>query len=342
MYFARVERDSITVKPLRPLDRPKRVTSFVVCAPRVLLAELVTPRTNSNNGENEIFYSENTTDKNISKNSASSRAIPFSRMLEYVEKKPYVPRWTANQKGMQGEYITDTNKIKELDALWDKAKDYMVGIAGDLCLKGAHKQDCNRLLEPFSWTTQILTSTNWDNFFALRCHEAAYPPFRKLARMMYLVRLKSTPILLKHGQWHLPFVPLEKQMAFKWRPLVSGGNRHQPPDLLKHSAARCAWVSYDNHAKDGTVEAMLKTYAMLTKELPIHASPVEHQCTPFPRSIKSKIKNRFRSNLDGWLQARKLITSENIRNFDPPELDYKNWEEYKDFVSEFVNQLDEF
>jgi len=34
---------------------------------------------------------------------------------------------------------------------------------------GVHKQNANRLLAPFAWTTCILTGTEWENFFELRC-----------------------------------------------------------------------------------------------------------------------------------------------------------------------------
>ena len=36
---------------------------------------------------------------------------------------------------------------------------------------GTTKQLCNRLLEPFMWTTMLITGpkSGWDNFFNLRC-----------------------------------------------------------------------------------------------------------------------------------------------------------------------------
>jgi len=94
---------------------------------------------------------------------------------------------------------------------------------------GIHKQHANRLLEPWMWVTQVVTSSRWDNFFALRCHKAAHPAFQKIARMMFLARRKSTPQVLDYCQWHLPFVPIKEQMAFEWVPQV-GMN---VPDLLK-------------------------------------------------------------------------------------------------------------
>jgi hypothetical protein len=34
---------------------------------------------------------------------------------------------------------------------------------------GVTKQICNRYLEPFMWHTVLVTSTEWENFFKLRC-----------------------------------------------------------------------------------------------------------------------------------------------------------------------------
>ncbi len=39
----------------------------------------------------------------------------------------------------------------------------------DLIKLGVHKQNANRLLAPFAYTTCIISGTEWDNFFELRC-----------------------------------------------------------------------------------------------------------------------------------------------------------------------------
>src|ERR1035437_3905890 len=66
-----------------------RITTMVVTFPRYILAELNTHRM-------------------FSKNSASSRAIPFERLLKSVEENPFIPiAWMKDHKGMQGtEYFT--------------------------------------------------------------------------------------------------------------------------------------------------------------------------------------------------------------------------------------------
>jgi thymidylate synthase ThyX len=128
-----------------------RITTYLLTFPRFILAELNTHR---------VF----------SKNSASSRAIPFEKMVKMVEEDPFVPiAWQKDHKGMQGtEYMigedADQSKI-----LWDVSKNEAINAAIDLHNHGTTKQLCNRLLEPFMWHTVLLTGTEFENFFELRC-----------------------------------------------------------------------------------------------------------------------------------------------------------------------------
>ena len=70
---------------------------------------------------------------------------------------------------MQGnEYLTYADANRED---WLKARDYAVEYAENLNNggEGVTKQICNRLLEPFMWHTVLLTATEFENFFELRC-----------------------------------------------------------------------------------------------------------------------------------------------------------------------------
>lgn len=330
MYECRVEKDSIS-------PEGKRLVTFVIQFPRSVLAEVVTHRLCHDSwGEFECSISERTTTRDISKNSASSRAIPFNKMLEKVEQDPYIPQWTLNQKGMQGGFIDDQQQIDTCNAIWMAARDEMIARAKQLAASSVHKQDCNRLLEPWGWVTQVITSSRWSNFFALRCHKAAHPAFRHIARMMYLAMRKSTPKQLRYGQWHLPFIKDEESEGFEWIPKY--GSVYDPryhssvggiPELIKYSAARCAWTSYNNHDRDGTPDAMISTWSRLFSEIPIHASPVEHQGTPLPIQEYGSNQNwnypKWCSNLTGWIQARKLLQFEEITKFNPSEEEIASW-----------------
>ncbi len=319
MYQVRVERDSISPEGYR-------LTSFVITFPRMVLAEVVTHRVNKDTWGGEYSWCERTTDESISKNSASSRAIPFERMLDKVMNDPYMPKWTLNQKGMQGVDTNDPEIIESANDCWLRTRDYCIEAAKMLVALGIHKQDANRLLENWVWVTQIVTSSRWDNFFALRCHNAAHPAFRHVARMMFLARRKSIPNHLMHGEWHLPFVDMPTQNEFSWKPsfddLDNGLDAESMPDPIKFSAARCGWVSYENHDRDGTPEAMKRTFSRFSAEPPIHASPVEHQATPHI-TFSSR---HCGSNLTGWLQARKLIKMEQVKVYDPPQSEIDGWQ----------------
>ena len=143
-----------------------RITTMLLTYPRFIHSELMTHRM-------------------FSRNSASSRAIPFEKMVKMVEEDPFIPiAWQKDHKGMQGtEYITGSKEIKYRNSIWLDARDCMIRKAKTLNNKcsfpnndfdssyedgGVTKQLCNRLLEPFMWHTVLITFTEISNFFELR------------------------------------------------------------------------------------------------------------------------------------------------------------------------------
>lgn len=141
-----------------------RLTTMVITFPRFILAELNTHRM-------------------LSKNSASSRAIPFEKMVKSVQDNPFIPiAWQKDHKGMQGnqywgtdEWVENISNVSKYHVVncakgnWLQARDNAVSLATQLNSKNITKQLCNRLLEPFMWHTVIISATEWENFFALRC-----------------------------------------------------------------------------------------------------------------------------------------------------------------------------
>ncbi|HWY34111.1 MAG TPA: hypothetical protein VNX68_05655, partial [Nitrosopumilaceae archaeon] len=85
------------------------------------------------------------------------------------EENPFIPiAWQKDHKGMQGtEYCDD--KDGGYTMMWLEARDNAIKSAKQLSYSTLTKQLCNRLLEPFMWHTVILTATEFENFFALRC-----------------------------------------------------------------------------------------------------------------------------------------------------------------------------
>ena len=120
-----------------------------------------------------IILAEVNTHRMLSKNTSSSRAIPFKKMVESVQNDPFTPiAWQSKHSGMQGsEYLTGSSEIKLLENKWLEARDLAVQQATLLENSNVTKQLCNRLLEPFMWTTMLITGSRegWENFFNLRC-----------------------------------------------------------------------------------------------------------------------------------------------------------------------------
>jgi thymidylate synthase ThyX len=245
-----------------------RITTMLLTFPRFILAELNTHR---------VF----------SRNSASSRAIPFEKMVKMVEEDPFIPiAWQKDHRRMQGTEYLDPNKKYVWEEIhsaikaqflegfenedrsqmlelfdryvsdlfnsnspltvvgwWLKIKDMVVASAIILYGFGVTKQLCNRLLEPFMWHTALVTATEFDNFFKLRCPQCTYKGeifkswkdllnanlgtfpktlntieermsinksqaeihIQALAESMWDTMNESKPKELEAGEWHIPF-----------------------------------------------------------------------------------------------------------------------------------------
>lgn len=156
-------------------SRGNRITSYILTYPRFIHSEMMTHRM-------------------FSRNAASSRAIPFAKMVKDVQEEPFIPiAWQKDHKGMQGtEYIVDpieiTNCKEEWEICLENSIDSAETLHGDIAIyddtpdpykpldMGVTKQLCNRLLEPFMWYTNLVTATEYDNFFELRCPKYYYEP----------------------------------------------------------------------------------------------------------------------------------------------------------------------
>lgn len=249
MIQARIILDS-----LHP-DNVTRLTTMEVTIHRFVLAEFNTHRA-------------------FSRNSASSRAIPLTKQIERANTDPAIPlAFPAEQRGMQGgDELPDPEREMAL-YIWHDALDDMLHHATRLKDLGLHKSVAARLLEPFMWQTIIVSATEWDNFFALRCSPLAQPEIRVAAEAMQHALATEDPHPLRYGEWHLPF--------------VTGYDHHLLPDLetaKRCSAARCARVSYLTHdtgRRDVTKDLTLAERLMHPDESgAIHASPFEHVATP--------------------------------------------------------------
>lgn len=302
------------------------VTAEVICDSiseagiRLTTMQLTYPR---------VIHSEFMTHRAFSRNAASSRAIPIEKSIRLVEADPYIPiRWGLNGKGVQdhgemseiGRAKAEKTYRRGLDAALAIAKEFLVS------KEVPHKQIVNRILEPYSHITVVVTATEWHNFFALRDHPAADPLFQLLAAKVKEAYTASVPKKRKTGEWHLPYLldrDVERAVRHILEVVLPRGDLYteawleeQTKQLLfKMSAARCARVSYLNQDKETpTVAEDVATFNKLMSEMPLHASPTEHQAEPdiFDEMYSEWLNPRAHGNFIGWQQFRKTFIGENV------------------------------
>ncbi|AXF53093.1 MAG: putative thymidylate synthase [Caudoviricetes sp.] len=271
----------------------KRMTTFEIEFPRIILAEF-------------------NTHKALNRNASSSRAIPVNTMLDQVRNNPAMPvRFGAANKGMQdaGEHdgLVSIGKYQySPEKAWGIAAIQASRIAEAFHEAGYAKQVCNRLIEPFQMMKVVCSATDWANFFWLRDHEAADPTIEQLAKVMRKAMDESTPVVLQPGEWHVPYyndgywkfagsvsvvdTHLEGEDP-TWKTVDIDKFGHTLEHALTISSSCCAQVSY--RKLDDTLEKAKGVVARLNlqgeePENPVHASPLEHQATPMePNNIKN-------------------------------------------------------
>lgn len=246
-----------------------------------------------------MIHSEFMTHRMLSKNSSSSRAIPVEKMIALVESQEVYPlHWGKNQKGMSArEEITNIDKAREI---WGEARQDAIKHAKQLVEIGTHKQVVNRLLEPFSTITVVCSGTEYQNFFAQRCHPDAQPEIQALAIAMREAYEKSEPMLVRPNEgipWHTPFLKQED-----WELWHENELTYQ--ELIKVSVGRCARVSYLNHDGDRSIKDDIKLHDRLLTSKPPHFSPFEHIAEAMPNS------DRY-ANFNGWRSYRYWLENAN-------------------------------
>lgn len=228
------------------------------------------------------------------RNSASSRAIPFKKMIEQLTARPV--RFGAANPGMQdkGEehdgLVFPQRKCSAPDA-WEEAKGFAVAFAKAFYESGYHKQVYNRLTEPFQMMKTVISGTEWNNFMWLRDHGAADPTIAELARVIKEARARSVPEALRPGEWHLPYVGFTRQDNGVAVYFIRGNDEPEYgaitmadmviltlDEAIKVSSARCAAVSFRN--VDYDVAKSTEVFNRLIGDERKHASAFQHQATP--------------------------------------------------------------
>ncbi len=263
------------------------------------------------------FLAEFNTHGVVAKSTASSRAIPVAKRRADVAAHPYVPIFTVNKKGMQADAVLDDAAMAEAEDVW---AEYMrAGLAASEKLEalGVHKQHANRVLEPFNYTTAVVTATEWTNFLALRASPEAQPEFEELAVKMREALHNSVPspaYQSKSGEYHLPYVAFDE---FREQ---TGETLSPVQQMLLVSAARCARVSYKS-LKTGKLSTWEEDFQLARDLLKSgHMSPFDHPAKAdsmerlnlyrggdaLYRWANGDMQGRF----FGWLPYRNLIEAD--------------------------------
>lgn len=326
LYAARVLADSISSAGVR-------IVTLEATFPRPYLAEVNTHR---------VF----------SRNSASSRAIPTEKLIERVRSNPYIPEtFNRRVKGMGVGVGLDALEQDEARQAWLRAAYVACDTAEELVALDVDKSRANRLLEPFMWHTAIITSTEWSNFFALRCPRGedvdiefpAQPEFQQIAILMRRAIRGSEPQQLEDDQWHLPMATMQELKdlcEFRNDPYKAPEQVQQEcRTLALICSRRLARVSFDKHTDTEPADVSITKAGELAQSG--HFSPMEHIARPIsardlgddkvmelihaPLSAmwygKVETKDCWSGNLHGWLQFRKLFAYEDdhskLLDYDP-------------------------
>ena len=271
LITAKVIADSIN-------ETGQRLTTFELEFPRLILSECNTHGA-------------------IEKNTSSSRAIPVSKMLDHILEQNLKPIYFGSKKsGMQaGGELTDEG-LDFVKCVWGSSLESAVEYAEMLDKAGVAKEVTNRITEPYQLIKAVWSATDWENFFNLRLEKDADPNICMLAYKMYEAMSKSVPVLLKKGEYHLPYVG-KYDIPVAYSDL--GGYEYETgynvfyydkesdhtiehcltlEEAIKYSVASCASVSY--RATDMTLDKAEKIWNMLVKSEVVHASPLTHVATP--------------------------------------------------------------
>lgn len=267
-----------------------------------------------------MIHAELLTHKQLSRNCASSRAIPIEAMLKEIENDIAVPvHWGKNQPGMQANDELQGNDKRLAEYYWESAAITAIKYSRELASTGVHKQVANRITEPYQHMKTVVSGTDFNNVFYLRNHKDADPTIALLFKQMQELWENTSVVALDTLEWHTPYVSSS---------LLENNNRIYTNDLgqgismseaLKVSASCSAQTSF--RKSDSSTDKADMVYDRLVNSKPVHASPFEHQAKPMLQydnpfdasqwepgiTHVNRQGELFSGNLRGWIQHRQLI-----------------------------------
>jgi len=177
-----------------------RITSFLLNIPQIVVKELLRHRM-------------------FSFSSSSMRAIPFDKVLKHTRENIFIPMaFQAHHKGMQGEEYLAGDELDIAVKKWLMAAENACNDACTLYNHNVTKQLCSRIIEPFGYAKILITATEFDNFFNLRCPKyqlfALNKDFAKSKREWHdFMRYSSHPMALHNFETILDWLKIDSSSA---------------------------------------------------------------------------------------------------------------------------------
>jgi hypothetical protein len=137
-----------------------------------------------------------------------------------------------------------------------------------------HKQHTNRYLEPYKMIREVITGTEWNNFYNLRISPHAQPEIRELA-----IAMRDSVPKIVFSEVHLPYGIKDDEVL---------------GDAIKRNVATAASISY-RLISDMSREKSNALYSRLLDDY--HMSPFEHV------AFASGDDERY-ANFTGWVSHR--------------------------------------
>jgi hypothetical protein len=237
-------------------------------------------------------------DEELSRNSASSRAIPTPKWLSAVSSDPFVPSvWLSNQSGMVGGEPLAPDLAEQATQVWLTFRDQAVLASKELNQLGVHKHWANRPIHALQHITTVMSATDegWKNFFGLRFSDQAAPEFIELAGEIYDLWRWDEPVPREPGDWHLPYITAdERHRAI---------HKQDVWELVMRSATRCGRVSYLRQGEASDYDTEIERAQSFVEGR--HWSTCEHPA-------RLSMQPRRYGNLRGFKSMRKHYRGEDI------------------------------
>lgn len=299
----------------------QRITTFLAKYPRYIHAEIMTHRA-------------------LSRNAASSRAIPIEKMMRDVRENPAIPvRWGKNQSGMQSFEVLGPDEAEVALGIWRATLGHAMVGCEMLFKQEVHKQWANRVIEPWMHITVLITATELGNFFNLRAHPDVMPDFQELAYRMLWRYKNSAPEQKQWGEWHIPFG--EQMPDLVPNSITRDMRAPNVEEMIKIATARAARLSYLTFEGEF---APVKDFGLHDRlEGSGHWSPFEHCAVAEP--IKPQEWGemiQIAENLRGWDREQAF---EKLKALEPhvkrDQGNFRGWTPYrKKFPTENRSEMD--